>query len=50
MTALYHEMNSAERLHTYAQNLPKEAPYVITENTPPPNWPHRELLNLIMLH
>ena len=49
-TQVENEMNSAERLHTYAQNLPKEAPYVITENTPPPNWPHRELLNLIMLH
>ena len=42
-------MNSAERLHTYAQNLPKEAPYVITENTPPPNCP-TGILNLIMLH
>ncbi|KGQ89520.1 hypothetical protein MEO_02386 [Candida albicans P94015] len=40
-TQVENEMNSAERLHTYAQNLPKEAPYVITENTPPPNWPHR---------
>ncbi|CAX44186.1 oligomycin resistance ATP-dependent permease, putative [Candida dubliniensis CD36] len=40
-TQVENEMNSAERLHTYAQNLPKEAPYIITENTPPPNWPNK---------
>ncbi|CAK9439681.1 uncharacterized protein LODBEIA_P37810 [Lodderomyces beijingensis] len=38
-TQVENEMNSAERLDSYATNLPEEAPYVITENTPPPNWP-----------
>ncbi|KAI5957926.1 hypothetical protein CANMA_004358 [Candida margitis] len=38
-TQVENEMNSAERLNSYATDLPVEAPYVITENTPPPNWP-----------
>lgn len=38
-TQVENEMNSAERLNSYATNLPVEAPYIITENTPPPNWP-----------
>ena len=38
-TQVENEMNSAERLNAYATNLPEEAPYVITENTPPPSWP-----------
>lgn len=38
-TQVENEMNSAERLNSYATNLPVEAPYVITENAPPPDWP-----------
>ncbi|MCH0630019.1 ATP-binding cassette domain-containing protein [Kocuria palustris] len=38
-TQVENEMNSAERLYQYACNLPEEAPYVITETTPPPEWP-----------
>ncbi|KAI5966908.1 uncharacterized protein KGF55_000317 [Candida pseudojiufengensis] len=38
-TQVENEMNSAERLNSYASNLPEEAPYVITENAPPPDWP-----------
>ncbi|KAL6449932.1 YOR1 Oligomycin resistance ATP-dependent permease YOR1 [Candida maltosa Xu316] len=40
-TQVENEMNSAERLYSYATNLPEEAPYVITENSPPPNWPEQ---------
>ncbi|KAI5953752.1 hypothetical protein KGF57_003961 [Candida theae] len=38
-TQVENEMNSAERLNSYATSLPTEAPYIITENAPPPNWP-----------
>ncbi|KAG5419108.1 hypothetical protein I9W82_002875 [Candida metapsilosis] len=40
-TQVENEMNSAERLNSYATSLPTEAPYIITENTPPPDWPSR---------
>ncbi|RLV90454.1 Oligomycin resistance ATP-dependent permease YOR1 [Spathaspora sp. JA1] len=40
-TQVENEMNSAERLDSYATHLPEEAPYVITEKTPPPNWPDK---------
>ncbi|EGW32761.1 uncharacterized protein SPAPADRAFT_54783 [Spathaspora passalidarum NRRL Y-27907] len=40
-TQVENEMNSVERLDSYASNLPEEAPYVITEKTPPPQWPDK---------
>ncbi|CAI5758999.1 unnamed protein product [Candida verbasci] len=40
-TQVENEMNSVERLNSYATYLPEEAPYLITENTPPPNWPDK---------
>ncbi|KAI3404492.2 hypothetical protein KGF56_002684 [Candida oxycetoniae] len=40
-TQVENEMNSAERLSSYATSLPEEAPYVITERTPPPDWPSK---------
>ncbi|RCK55100.1 Oligomycin resistance ATP-dependent permease YOR1 [Candida viswanathii] len=43
-TQVENEMNSAERLYSYATNLPEEAPYVITENTPPPSWPDQGVI------
>ncbi|KAI5952854.1 hypothetical protein KGF54_003721 [Candida jiufengensis] len=44
-TQVENEMNSAERLNSYASNLPEEAPYVITENAPPPNWPSEGVIS-----
>lgn len=44
-TQVENEMNSAERLYSYATNLPEEAPYIITENTPPPNWPDKGVID-----
>lgn len=38
-TQVENEMNSAERLYEYAFKIPEEAPYLITENTPPAEWP-----------
>lgn len=38
-TQVENEMNSVERICNYAYNLPEEAPYFITENTPHPEWP-----------
>lgn len=35
------EMNSAERLCEYAYKVPVEAAYLITETTPPPEWPSK---------
>lgn len=40
-TQVENEMNSAERLFQYAYGLPNEAPYVITETTPAPDWPQQ---------
>ncbi|ODV82432.1 P-loop containing nucleoside triphosphate hydrolase protein [Suhomyces tanzawaensis NRRL Y-17324] len=39
MTEVENEMNSVERLHNYAFELPQEAPYQKTEFTPPTEWP-----------
>ncbi|KAG7661663.1 uncharacterized protein J8A68_004816 [[Candida] subhashii] len=38
-TQVENEMNSVERLNSYATALPEEAPYIITETTPAPTWP-----------
>lgn len=35
------EMNSVERLCDYAYDLDEEAPYWITENSPPSDWPQK---------
>lgn len=39
MTQVENEMNSVERLHLYAFDLPQEAPYEKSEFKPPPEWP-----------
>ncbi|KAK6204305.1 P-loop containing nucleoside triphosphate hydrolase protein [Scheffersomyces amazonensis] len=39
MTQVENEMNSVERLHEYAFNLPQEAAYMKAETSPPPEWP-----------
>lgn len=39
MTQVETEMNSVERLHSYAFELPQEAAYEKSEFTPPPQWP-----------
>lgn len=39
MTQVENEMNSVERLHSYAFDLPQEAPYEKSEFKPPPEWP-----------
>lgn len=39
MTQVENEMNSVERLHSYAFNLPQEAAYERPEFRPPPEWP-----------
>ncbi|AET40393.1 ATP-binding cassette transporter YOR1 Ecym_5660 [Eremothecium cymbalariae DBVPG len=41
MTQLENDMNSAERVLSYANSLPKEAPYRIPEMAPPKAWPER---------
>lgn len=38
-TQFENNMNSAERLQEYAEELPEEAPYVLTEINVPPSWP-----------
>lgn len=38
-TQVENEMNSAERLSEYAYRVPIEAAYLITETTPPAEWP-----------
>lgn len=38
-TQVENEMNSAERLSSYAFHLPEEAPAVIENTAPPPEWP-----------
>ncbi|CCE86240.1 Piso0_005899 [Millerozyma farinosa CBS 7064] len=40
-TQLENEMNSVERLHSYANYLPQEAPAIITENRPRDTWPEK---------
>ncbi|CCE72990.1 Piso0_000598 [Millerozyma farinosa CBS 7064] len=39
-TQFENNMNSAERLQEYAEKLPKEAPYILTEINVPPSWPN----------
>lgn len=39
MTQVENEMNSVERLHSYAFDLPQEAAYEKSEFKPPPEWP-----------
>lgn len=39
MTQVETEMNSVERLHSYAFHLPQEAPYEKSEFKPPAEWP-----------
>lgn len=39
MTQVETEMNSVERLHSYAFELPQEAAYEKPESRPPPEWP-----------
>ncbi|ODQ79187.1 hypothetical protein BABINDRAFT_162229 [Babjeviella inositovora NRRL Y-12698] len=41
MTLVENEMNSVERLLHYATDLPQEAPYVLHERVPPPEWPSK---------
>lgn len=38
-TQVENEMNSVERICEYAFDLPEEAPYLISETTPPESWP-----------
>lgn len=38
-TQVENEMNAVERICNYAFELPQEAPYAISESTPPSNWP-----------
>ena len=40
-TELENQMNSVERLSEFAFRLPQEAPYMITETSPPPQWPQQ---------
>lgn len=44
-TQVENEMNSVERLCEYAFGIPEEAPYLITENTPPQEWPQQGSVN-----
>lgn len=39
MTQVENEMNSVERLHAYAFNMPQEAAYERPEKVPAPEWP-----------
>lgn len=39
MTQVENEMNSVERLHSYAFDLPQEQPYEKSDFKPPPEWP-----------
>lgn len=39
MTQVETEMNSVERLHSYAFHLPQEAPYEMPNHKPIPQWP-----------
>lgn len=43
-TQVENEMNSAERLASYAFHLPEEAPYLINERTPAPSWPDKGIV------
>lgn len=40
-TQVENEMNSVERLSSYAFDLPEEAPYEIPETAPHPSWPDK---------
>lgn len=48
LTQVENEMNSVERICHYAFDLPEEAPYLITENSPPTSWPEKVKLHLVM--
>ncbi|CDK25303.1 unnamed protein product [Kuraishia capsulata CBS 1993] len=39
-TQIENEMNSVERLEYYGFRVVQEAPFKISEKTPPPEWPH----------
>ncbi|WLF79450.1 hypothetical protein PVL30_003205 [Lodderomyces elongisporus] len=39
MTSVENEMNSVERLHEYAFDLPQESAYIIDKAAPPQEWP-----------
>lgn len=41
LAELENQMNSVERLHELAYDLPQEAPFEIPEKAPPSNWPER---------
>lgn len=45
MTQVENEMNSVERLHSYAFHLPQEAAYEKSEFKPPPEWPSSGYIN-----
>ncbi|WPK26558.1 hypothetical protein PUMCH_003916 [Australozyma saopauloensis] len=38
-TQVEQDMNSAERILEYVEDLPQEAPYIIADTTPLPSWP-----------
>lgn len=40
-TQVENEMNAVERMCSYAFDLPQEAPFKISETTPPPEWPEQ---------
>lgn len=40
-TRVEQDMNSAERIIEYVDDLPQEAPYTISETTPNPSWPQQ---------
>lgn len=44
-TQVENEMNGVERLCEYAFKIPEEAPYLITENTPPKEWPQQGVVS-----
>lgn len=41
LAELENQMNSVERLHELAYELPQEAPFEIPDKAPPSNWPER---------
>lgn len=40
-TDVEQDMNSAERVIEYAYDVPQEAPFIISETCPPPQWPEK---------
>lgn len=43
-TQVEQDMNSAERVIEYVDDLPHEAPYIISETVPPPSWPEHGVI------